>query len=117
MRSWWRPFNPPRDLSRHPVFQLVLNQAPIAYEKLESAGLTIEKLPFDDLYNPFDMELRFNTQGDGLLLTWKYNCALFSAQTIQRLLESLDLILRDGLDSPPNRLPACKYYPPWNVSG
>ncbi len=92
--------NPPRDLSRHPVFQLVLNQVPIAYEKLESAGLTIEKLPFDDQYNPFDMELRFNVQGDGLLLTWKYNCALFSAQTIQRLLGSLDLILRDGLDSP-----------------
>ena len=88
---------PDRDLSRNPLFQvmLVLQNMPAAGQKLGD----IETTPLGGTGVPnsqFDLTLNVAERPDGLRLMAVYNTDLFDATTIERMLRHLEMLLESG---------------------
>jgi amino acid adenylation domain-containing protein len=87
----------PRDLSRHPLIQVVFN-APPQYA-LELCDLDVSPVPVDLQISRFDLEM---TYADGANrstgMTW--NTDLFNGDTIQRLLGHYAMLLRAVVADP-----------------
>ena len=88
--------NPPRDLSRNPLFQVlfVMQNAPI--KPLQLYGLKSEKLIFKSETTHFDLELSMSKEGDELQGKFKYNTDLFEDATIARMTGHF-LVLLNGI--------------------
>ncbi len=91
---------PTRDLSRHPLFQvmLILQNTPPATVQLP--GLTIQPLPTDTSSAKFDLTLEARETADGLSCLWEYNTTLFDAATIARMQAHFLLVLEQVLAQP-----------------
>lgn len=85
---------PERDLSRHPLFQVmfVLQNAPVP--SLEWEDLSIEIRELDTGTAKFDLNVWMTDTGEGLTGTWEYNTDLFDEQTIIQMAEHFENILR-----------------------
>jgi amino acid adenylation domain-containing protein len=83
-----------RDLSRHPLFQVmfVLQNTPLA--PITLPGLTFNPLRLDSGTTKFDLTLTFVEQPDGLLGALEYNTDIFAADSIARLADHLTTLLR-----------------------
>ena len=81
-RSSWRNWPPTRDLSRHPLFQVmfVLQNTPGAPLALD--GVTVNRLPRGTESAKFDLMLSVRESAAGLHLRWEYASDLFEAATI-----------------------------------
>src|SRR5205085_4936885 len=99
---------PPRDLSRSPLFQVmfVLQNTPRPTQG--PAGLSLSSLPVDSRIVKFDMTLTLIEAEQGLLGSLEYNTDLFDSTTITRMLGHFQ-VLFDGIvatpDQPITRLP------------
>lgn len=84
---------PERDLSRSPLFQvmLALQNAPAGEMKL--SGLTISPLEVDSATAMFDLLFSLGETADGLVGKLVYSTDLFDAATITRLLEHFRQLL------------------------
>ncbi|HBL27310.1 MAG TPA: non-ribosomal peptide synthetase [Acidobacteria bacterium] len=84
--------NPPRDLARTPLFQamLILQNAPGG--PLLLPGLSLEAVPVDSRTAKTDLTL-YMTEEEELTGFVEYNCDLFEAGTIDRLLGHFQLLL------------------------
>jgi amino acid adenylation domain-containing protein len=93
---------PERDLSRHPLFQVmfVLQNTPLAAPTLPD--LSFQPLRLDSGTTKFDLTLTFVEQQDGLLGTLEYNTDIFVADTIARFADHLTVLLR-GIVAEPER--------------
>ena len=87
--------NPERNLSYGPIFQvkLVLQNTPRSQVELPS-GLTVERVPVESTQAREDLLLNVSESGEGLSVHFKYNAALFDAQTIVRAAELFAATLR-----------------------
>jgi amino acid adenylation domain-containing protein len=100
--------NPPRDSSRHPLFQVMFvlhNNAPLS---ASGAGLTFEpvgNIPVRSSY--FDLNLALTETEQGFAGQLVYNSDLFSPATIERMVETLSWLLESVLRDP--RLPVKKF--------
>ncbi len=76
---------PERDLSRHPLFQVmfIFQNAPVT--PLELPGLTLEPLEHENGTAKYDLSLYVRETDAGLEATWEYNTDLFEPATIQRM--------------------------------
>ncbi|HEV3456042.1 MAG TPA: amino acid adenylation domain-containing protein [Thermoanaerobaculia bacterium] len=94
---------PPRDLSRTPLFQVLLvwQNAPLRPLRL-STGPAIELAPRElDLGTArFDLALSAAALQAGWLLTWKFSTDLFDAATVARMAGHLESLLAAGLADP-----------------
>jgi amino acid adenylation domain-containing protein len=91
---------PERDLSRHPLFQVmfVLQNAPA--HPLRLTGLEVSHYPVSTNSSALDLEVHFSAEADtyrGLLF---YNTALFSAARIQRMAGHYQMLLEGVLNDP-----------------
>ena len=74
-----------RDMSRHPLFQVMLILQPTTLQDMQLPGLTISKLTVTNETAKFDLALSLVEHPDGLTGTIEYSTDLFNAKTITRL--------------------------------
>lgn len=89
-----------RDLSRNPVFQVMLQVLP--KYSFELSNLQISNLNFDLGYSQFDLSLHLYQVEDGYNCRFEYNTDLFETSTIKRM-ESNFLFFLDELAGNPDR--------------
>lgn len=93
-----------RDLSRHPLFQVmfILQNAPVAALKLP--GLTLSPLKVESETATFDLTLSLTDTEEGLKGGWEYNSDLFDPSTIERLSGHFQLLLEGIVANPDQSL-------------
>jgi amino acid adenylation domain-containing protein len=84
---------PNRDSNINPIFQVMVN-----YLQLERSfalgNTTVTNEDFDYQKSKFDLSFDFiETKDDGLILSINYNSDLFTQETVQRFLDSLEHVL------------------------
>jgi amino acid adenylation domain-containing protein len=96
--------NPPRDLSRPPLFQtlLVVQNAPVGEAAV--AGVTLEALRPESRTAKFELTLAARERADELELSLEYNEALFERVTAERLLARFVTLLNAAVAEPKRRV-------------
>lgn len=94
---------PERDPSRTPLVQaVVVLQRPLVADR-NVAGLQVSEYALPRPSARFDLVVEFWPQPEGLRVTVEYATALFDAATIERLTQSLEILLA-GIAADPARL-------------
>mgnify|MGYP001602628699 CR=1 FL=1 len=93
---------PDRDLSRNPLFQvmLVLQNMPAAPAALP--GLEVQPQDVDSGTAKFELTLALTESPDGLRAVLEYNADLFERETMKRMLEHFQALL-EGIAANPDR--------------
>jgi amino acid adenylation domain-containing protein len=95
---------PNRDLSRTPLYQVMLVLQNIhGYEAIE-LGQGIGHITMRNQRSNFDLTLRMTQRGESLAGELEYNIQLFDASTIERMHGHLLRLLEGVLDNPEQRL-------------
>ncbi|WNG56874.1 amino acid adenylation domain-containing protein [Archangium gephyra] len=91
---------PPRDLSRTPLFQVMfaLQNAPTS--NLELPGLSLRALPPGELPSKFDLTLSLSDGPDGFTGSLEYCTDLFEHDTALRMVDHLRVLLSSVLSQP-----------------
>ncbi len=77
---------PRRDLSRHPLFQVLFNFIEQPSEQAPAlAGLQVEPVEFDPGVTKFDLALVASVRGGGLRVLWEYSSELFEEGSVVAL--------------------------------
>jgi amino acid adenylation domain-containing protein len=97
--------NPERNLSQMiPLFQVKFDFQLAPVKPLELAGLSLERLPFDN--GTIKYELRFNLQDteQGISGQIEYSTDLFDEVTIQAMVEHWEILLQGIVEKPEQRI-------------
>jgi hypothetical protein len=89
-----------RDMSRHPLFQVMLVLQPPALQDMHLPGLTINELAVTQETAKFDLTLSLEEHPDGLTGTIEYSTDLFNAGTITRLAGHFQTLLEAVVEQP-----------------
>lgn len=96
--------NPVRDMSRNPIFQVVLNMLEDAKQQTPSFSHTqVTRYRQKNLTTKFDLTLYVLTQKQ-LRITFDYCSDLFSAQTIERMAKHFAQLLTNILERPQQKI-------------
>ncbi|HEY0101521.1 MAG TPA: amino acid adenylation domain-containing protein [Pyrinomonadaceae bacterium] len=95
---------PDRNLSRMPIFQvlLVLRNTPI--EPLQLSGLKLSLLETENLTSKFDVALFMEETAGGLAAVWNYSTDLFDSDTIERMARHFEGLLYSAVAQPDVKL-------------
>ena len=99
LRSCWR-LQPPRDLSRTPLFQVLFTLQNTPWQPPELTGLTVGSLEVDPETANYDVWLNLSDTPEGLRGWFEYSTDLFDAATITRMGEHLQTPARGYRGSP-----------------
>jgi len=93
-----------RDLSRHPLFQVMfaLQNAPMEPPRL--SNLAVRVVDLETVTSPFDLTLLLEESTGGLKGLLEYNTDLFDAKTIARLIGHFETLLAGIVADPDCRL-------------
>ncbi|MEO1521594.1 MAG: amino acid adenylation domain-containing protein, partial [Cyanobacteria bacterium J06633_2] len=96
--------NPDRNLSHHPLFQVlfVLQNAPT--DVLELSDIQLSRVQLEQRIAKFDLTLSMRETATGLSGTFEYNCDLFKAETVQRLVGHFETLLQGIVEKPTTAL-------------
>ncbi|MFN2633629.1 MAG: amino acid adenylation domain-containing protein [Thermoanaerobaculia bacterium] len=106
---------PPRDLSRPPIFQFLFNVLNYAASGLKLSGLRVEPLTFSEVGfgrfeleadSRFDMTLYASEEREGLRFRAVYNAALFEEARVVEMLNQLSTLLEQIVAAPEQRIGA-----------
>ncbi|MFI3197899.1 MAG: amino acid adenylation domain-containing protein [Methylococcaceae bacterium] len=89
-----------RDMSRHPLFQVMLVLQPLELQDIPLHGLTISSFPLANETAKFDLTLSLVEHSDGLTGTIEYSTDLFNAETITRLAGHFQTLLEAVVEQP-----------------
>ncbi len=89
-----------RDLSRTPIFQVLLNMLNLPRAEARFEGLAIEPISVPEVESKFDLTIYASESPDGLLLRLVYNADLFTAERMRELLAQLEGALVQALSAP-----------------
>nr|VFJ75373.1 MAG: amino acid adenylation domain-containing protein [Candidatus Kentron sp. FW] len=92
--------NPTRSLSHSPLFQVMLALQNNAPAEMEWPGLSITALAQDYPIAKFDLTLNVEEQDGQLYCAWEYATSLFTEQTIRRMGEHFEVLLRGIVEDP-----------------
>jgi amino acid adenylation domain-containing protein len=95
---------PVRDLSRHPLVQIIVALQQSPPQTMELPGLTAHPVMIDCGTAKFDLTLSVQDTDQGLLATVEYNTDLFNFATITRLLSHFHTLLEGISTDPEQRL-------------
>ena len=86
--------HPARDVSRSPIFQVMfdLQNAPMA--ELQVTGLEFEPLEIEHTTAKFDLSMTVQEREGRLIVAVEYKTELFETNTIQRLLDRYEIVLK-----------------------
>ncbi|NEQ65179.1 MAG: amino acid adenylation domain-containing protein [Symploca sp. SIO2D2] len=95
---------PERHLSYNPLFQVmfVLQNAPV--EEFDLPGLQVNLLETEQVVSQFDLTLLITEKGQGLTGEFEYNCDLFEATTIKRMVGHFQTLLAGIIDNPQQKV-------------
>ncbi|GGH50431.1 hypothetical protein GCM10008014_15540 [Paenibacillus silvae] len=93
---------PNRDLSRSPLFQVMLAYQDFSSHNFTIDGLNFELMSVDNKTSKFDLTLFVQKAEQGMTIAMEYNTDLFDQSTIQRMLSHLKIIL-EQLGGNPNQ--------------
>ncbi len=89
-----------RDLSRTPIFQVLLNMLNLPRAEAEFEGLTIEPISVPEVESKFDLTIYATEHPEGLVLRLVYNADLFGPERMRELLAQLEGALAQALAAP-----------------
>ncbi|MDJ0728708.1 MAG: amino acid adenylation domain-containing protein [Crocosphaera sp.] len=89
-----------RSLSHHPLFQVFFTLQNESEEKLELPTLTISNFEWENKTTLFDLGLICREMSQELIIELEYRTDLFEAQTIQGMVEHLNILLQGIVDNP-----------------
>src|ERR671932_1006421 len=92
--------HPERNLSYHPLFQVVFSLQNTPIEALELPGLTLSRLDFDNPSAKFDLEFHMWESPEGLRGQIIYSTDLFDDTTITRMLGHFQTLLEGIIANP-----------------
>ncbi len=107
--------NQPRDLSRHPLFQIMVMFQNEPLQPPALPGVDAAILPVAHATSKFDLTLRLETRPDGQWLVFEHRTDLFEAATVARLADQLLHVLAELAADPDRRwalLPLLHVGPP-----
>jgi amino acid adenylation domain-containing protein len=89
-----------RDMSRHPLFQVlfVLQNAPLS--DLRAGDLTLRPLPLEQSTAKFDLLLSMMETEQGITAQFEYNTDLFDSSTIDRMTAHFTALLEAAVEKP-----------------
>jgi amino acid adenylation domain-containing protein len=96
--------NPPRDMGRAPIFQVVFVMGGMPTARAELEGLTMSPLRVETGRSEFDLLLRAVERPEVLELQWEYKADLFDEATIVRFGERLQTLLEQVTRKPEVRV-------------
>ncbi|MGD1075767.1 MAG: amino acid adenylation domain-containing protein [Thermodesulfovibrionales bacterium] len=80
-----KELRPERDLSRHPLFQVMLALQNVPAAHLELPGLKLSRIGLENTRTNADLEVYLTETAQGLMGEFVYNTALFDEATIARM--------------------------------
>lgn len=89
-----------KDLSRHPLFDVMLIWQNFEVPTIEIPGLKLRPLAFESRTAKFDLSLYAAEADEGLALTFEYRTRLFSSATIANFIGYFKRIVSCVLDEP-----------------
>ncbi|WP_437819688.1 amino acid adenylation domain-containing protein [Sorangium sp. So ce1078] len=98
--------NPRRDLSRSPLFQVMLVVQNAPAEALDLGEVRIEPLDLAVEATRFDLRFSVEPRGGRDVISLQYNVALFDATTIDRMLATMESVLSRAALDPAQRVRA-----------
>ncbi|MCC2672283.1 MAG: Malonyl CoA-acyl carrier protein transacylase, partial [Armatimonadetes bacterium] len=102
----------PRDTSRHPVFEVMLNHLAMRAPDLELPGLTLRRLPDPSPRAKLPLTLYSGLRDGSLGLNLVYQTALFSAARMACLLDELRHVIETVTAAPDAPIGACSLLTP-----
>ncbi|MFD2169293.1 non-ribosomal peptide synthetase [Tumebacillus lipolyticus] len=99
-----REVQPDRDMSYPALFQVMFALQNAPRGDLELPGLSLTSLPIEKGTSLFDLTFSFFEAGDGLRGHVQYNTDLFDEETVQRLVERLNVVLTEVVSDPDRSL-------------
>ncbi|MCC5645521.1 amino acid adenylation domain-containing protein [Nostoc sp. CHAB 5824] len=96
--------HPERDLSRHPLFQVVFSLQNTPIEALELPGLKLSLFDFDSKVAKLDLEFHLWRDSETLKGQVVYSTDLFDQSTITRMLGHFQILLESIVANPKQRL-------------
>jgi len=91
---------PARDLSRHPVFQVLFVLQNVPHEQVEMPGVDASQIDVRDVTAKLDLSLYLYEKDDALAGYFEYATDLFDAKTIQRLVDWTTRLLEGICENP-----------------
>ncbi|MFF3345364.1 amino acid adenylation domain-containing protein [Streptomyces sp. NPDC002779] len=92
--------NPPRDPSRNPLFQVMVEYENEGGVDFDPPRLTAALLDVPSERAPFDLSVYLTHHADGLRFMVEYDTALFDEATVRRLVDQVEQVLRRALEDP-----------------
>ncbi|MFE6359607.1 amino acid adenylation domain-containing protein [Streptomyces sp. NPDC057806] len=92
--------NPPRDPSRNPLFQVMVEYENEGGVDFDPPRVTAALLDVPSERAPFDLSVYLTHHADGLRFMVEYDTALFDEATVRRLVDQVEQVLRRALDTP-----------------
>ncbi|WP_043408130.1 non-ribosomal peptide synthetase, partial [Archangium violaceum] len=89
-----------RDLSRSPVFQVLLNVVNVPPPQAEMAALRLNGVKINSDTTKFDLTLEVLERSDGLYCTFEYATELFEPSTVVRMAGHLAVLARQVVETP-----------------
>jgi amino acid adenylation domain-containing protein/non-ribosomal peptide synthase protein (TIGR01720 family) len=99
-------FQPERDMSRNPLFQVMFVLQNVPATTLQLPGLTFSYIEASSNTAKFDLWLSVTEGKENLFVTLEYNTDIFHPATIDRLLEHFRMLLEAVVADPKRRLSA-----------
>lgn len=99
-----KDLNPERNLSYHPLFQIMFVFQNAVLNDLEMPGIKATPLRQEHISAKFDLGLSMADTPDGLVIEWEYNSDLFMVETIQRAIAHFRTLLRGIVARPECRV-------------
>jgi len=98
--------NPPRDMSRHPLFQVMFALHNIELPQLDTFGLRMSALENGPgaPASYFDLTLAFWQTGTAFRGEWNFSTDLFQAETIDRMARHYEILLTAAIAQPDRSL-------------
>ena len=97
-------FQPERDLSHHPLFQVMFAYQNTFKKVPLLSGIAIDLIKIDSGLAKFDLELHLWNVDDGHEGHFCYNTDLFDAETIQRMSDHFLMLLNDIIAHPEKKI-------------
>lgn len=90
----------PRDLSRSPLFDVMLTMQNADEDDFQVKGLAVKPYALQQNSSKFDISLLVKRTGDNILLEFVYSTALFTADTLERFAQLLVHVLHTCANRP-----------------
>lgn len=103
--------NPERSLSHHPIFQIMFTFNEAQAESFTLKDATTSRLHTPRYFSRFDLTLEITERNNSLELAWEYATPLLTENTIRKLHEHFEQLLRSVIANPLTRVSELQILP------